>query len=178
MRVFKHVNDINGLLALLDRSIPEKLDAYIIGGANLIAAGILDRETMDIDVISPSVFSASVQRVIEEIARKEGIPSKWINTMPSSDEQFLTDGWKRRSKLFFEGNRLRVFLLGRADMLGLKLAAAIDRAKADADDILAMNPTNEEWEFGRTWARNYDANPNWPNLIDQLIKELRERQRG
>ncbi|MFH1016822.1 MAG: hypothetical protein V1798_01415 [Pseudomonadota bacterium] len=63
--------------------------------------------------------------------------------------------------------------------ISTKIAAAFDRrAEKDVQDILAINPTDEEWEFARVWARNYDANPAWPSLIDQLVTELKERQRG
>jgi len=94
------------------------------------------------------------------------------------DAQFLAPGWKERCSIFYEGTHLKALLLGRKDMLGLKIAAAFDRKKDDANDILAMNPSEEEWAFGREWARNYDANPDWPALIDRLVEELKVRQRG
>jgi hypothetical protein len=74
------------------------------------------------------------------------------------------------------GKRLVVFCLGRPDILGLKLAAAIDRQAAkDVNDILELRPTPEEWEFARTWAREYDGHPDWAGLVDALVRELREK---
>ena len=62
-------------------------------------------------------------------------------------------------------------------MVGLKLTAALDRAVPDVQDLMDMNPTDEEWEFARLWARAYDANVDWPAAIDKLVTELKDRQR-
>ena len=99
--------------------------------------------------------------------------------MPSMDFRFLAEGWRERSSLFFRGEHLKVLCLGRKDILGMKIAAAFDRrAEKDVQDILAINPTDEEWEVARKWARDYDANPDWPKLIDDLVVELKEMQHG
>lgn len=176
--MLKRAEDLRRLLGLLDAAIHESLEVYLIGGANLIAQNLIHRETLDIDVIVPPEFPPTVQKAVKEIAANEKIPNKWINTMPSSDARFLTPAWKERCSLFYEGHWLRVLLLSRKDMLGLKIAAAFDRKKRDAEDILEMDPTEEEWAFGHEWARNYDGNPDWPKWIDELVKELKAKQRG
>ncbi|HLG19813.1 MAG TPA: DUF6036 family nucleotidyltransferase [Bdellovibrionota bacterium] len=176
--MIKNIEALRRLLGLLDMSIHEPLEVFLIGAANLIARELLSRETMDIDVIVPPEFPRHVQEAVARIAVKEKIPPKWINTMPSRDARFLAPGWKERSSLFYEGEYLRAFLIGRKDMVGLKIAAAFDRQRSDAEDLIAMNPTGEEWAFGQEWARNYDANPDWPRLIDELVAKLKERQRG
>ena len=175
--MIKHAEELRRLLDLLDSEIGNPLEVFVIGAANLIARDLLARETMDIDVIVPPEFSSEVLAAVARIAANETSPPKWINTMPSRDARFLAPGWRVRSSVFFAGKRLHVFLLGRKDMVGLKIAAAFDRQRSDADDLLAMNPTDEEWAFGREWARNYDTNPDWPRLIDELVAALKERQR-
>lgn len=175
--IFSSKKDIIDLLEELDSKLTEELEAWIIGGANLIAQGLIDRGTQDIDVIIPPSFSEQINNAIHSIAKNHDIHETWINTMPSSDAKFLDEGWKERSALFFKGKLLSIHLIGRKDIIGMKLAATLDRER-DAEDLLAMNPTDEEWEFGRKWAREYDANPNWPALIDQLVLELKKRQDG
>jgi hypothetical protein len=175
--MLKSAQELKRLLELLDRRIDEPLEIYLIGGANLAAQELLDRETMDIDVIIPPEFPPKVQAAIREIAVEEELPPKWINTMPSRDARFLSPGWEERYSDFYEGKNLRVFLLGRKDMIGLKIAAAFDRKKEDVRDLFAMNPTEEEWEFGRKWAREYDASPDWPKLIDAFVEKLKRGER-
>ncbi len=176
--MIKGQDHLRRLFGLLDAAMKEPLEIYLIGAANLIAQNVLTRETHDIDVIVPPEFPSDVREAVAKISQAEKIPPKWINTMPASDARFLAAGWKERVSLFYEGRRLRVNLLGRKDMVGLKIAAAFDRQRFDADDLLAMNPSEEEWAFGQAWARNYDANPEWPRLIDELVSKLKERQRG
>lgn len=170
--------ELRRLFGRLDERLMNPLSIYVIGGANLIAFGISQRHTQDVDVISPQKLSTDVIEHIENIAREESLESDWINTMPSRDEPFLALGWKERSVSFFSGSKLQVYLLGRKDMVGLKLAAALDRQNPDMDDLLVMRPTDEEWEFGRLWARNYDANADWPELIDTLVLNLKEKKNG
>lgn len=178
MNTLSSKEQLKQLLSDLDGRVRERIDLYIIGGANLIAGGFQGRETKDIDVISPPRFSQEFLKAIQYIAGKEGMEPDWLNTMPSRDERFLADGWKKRAILFYAGKYLKVFMISRIDMVGLKLAATLDRVDPDLEDLLIMNPTEEEWEFGRQWARQYDANPDWPEAIDRLVEELKRRQGG
>jgi hypothetical protein len=164
------------LFKLLDQRLIQRLEVYAIGAANLIAQRFLQRQTQDVDIISPPELSPEVQVLIRQIGTEHELNLKWLNTGPARDERFLSPGWKDRSTLFFKGKHLSVWLLGRADMLGLKLAAALDRTLPDEQDILAMNPTKDEWEIARLWARAYDANVDWPIAIDRLVRELQDRQ--
>jgi len=185
--------DLNRLLKLL---LENKFEFVLIGGYASVLYGS-SQTTRDVDICM-EINSNVILRLRSVLSpfrpwhrqtpkkltflehpsdiAEEKLPSKWINTMPSRDEQFLAPGWRERLTVYYEGNHLRVFLIGRKDMVGLKIAAAFDRQRFDADDLLAMNPTPEEWAFGQEWARNYDANPDWPQLIDELVENLKERQ--
>ncbi len=165
------------LFEAFDKRLDEPFELYAIGGANLLAQGLVDRPTEDVDVISPPVLPERIDKLIQEIARRFGLALEWLNTGPSRDERFLSKGWKERCSTFFQGEKLTIHLLGRKDMVGLKLTAALDRAVPDVQDLMDMNPTDEEWEFARLWARAYDANVDWPAAIDKLVTELKDRQR-
>jgi hypothetical protein len=119
------------LFKLLDQCLIQELEVYAIGAANLIAQRLLQRQTQDVDIISPPELSPEVQALIRQIGTDHELNLKWLNTGPARDERFLSPGWKDRSTLFFKGKHLSVWLLGRADMLGLKLAAALDRTLPD-----------------------------------------------
>ena len=79
--MLKSADGLRRLLILLDATIYEPLEVFLIGGANLIARDLIDRETLDIDVIVPPEFPPAVQEAVKEIATKEKIPAKWINTI-------------------------------------------------------------------------------------------------
>jgi len=169
---FSAVHDLELALSALDEMLKSALDVYLIGGAAVIAHGVQGRGTMDIDAIFPESFPEEVEEQIGRVGLKLRLPDHWFNTMPSRDLRFLRSGWRDRSITVFHGKRLFVRALGRADLLGLKLAAALDRREPDRSDILALKPTDEEMEIARLWAREYDANPDWPDAIDHLAKEI------
>lgn len=166
---------LSNLFKELDCLIEDKIDVYVIGGANLIAQGINNRTTMDIDVIYPETFSSALEDTIVQIAKQKGLDEKWMNTGPSRDAKYLNDGWIERSTLFFNGKSLNVWMVHREDMICLKLTAALDRQIPDQVDLLMMKPSDSEWEVARLWAREYDGNPSWPKLIDDLVIELKEK---
>lgn len=172
------IQKIKKLFSLLDQRLNEPLECYLIGGANLLAQGITTRATEDIDAVFPSYFSKHIKQHIESIALEYGLLPNWFNTMPSMDEKFLNEHWKERSILFFSGNNLNIWLLNRVDILGMKIAAALDRQKQDRHDILSINPSDEEWEIARQWARKYDGHPDWAGLIDNLVEELKGLQKN
>ena len=87
---FSSKNDVLSLLKELDKALENSLEIYIIGGANLIAQGFIQRATHDIDVILPPQFSEDVLRQIDHIADEHHIEKNWINTMPSRDAPFLS----------------------------------------------------------------------------------------
>jgi len=176
--MFTSGTELIRLLKRLDEALVHSLEVYLVGGANLLARNLISRGTMDMDVIWPEEFSQEVIEAITSIAREERVYDKWINTMPSSDAQFLTKGWKKRCDMFFSGEHLTVLLVSRKDIVGLKIAAAMDRDRDDARDLLEMKLSEEEWDFGHRWARNYDGNPDWAGQIDLLVEELQRKQRG
>jgi len=178
LRPFSDADDLDRALGALDEMLRSFLDVYLIGGAAVIAHGVHDRGTMDIDAIFPESFPAEVEEQIARVGAKLRLPDHWLNTMPSRDLRFLRSGWRERSITVFRGKLLHVQALGRTDLLGLKLAAALDRREPDRSDILALRPTDDEMEGARLWARAYDTNPDWPDTIDRLVKEILDELKG
>lgn len=163
------------LFRQMDAELTEPLEIYVAGGANLLSQGVPRPATEDVDVIFPLDLPEHVLKVVERLAAKHRLTQQWMNTKPAFQFAYLSRGWKKRALLFFKGRRLRVFMLGRRDMLGLKLAAAVERT-IDQKDLLAMNPVDKEWEAARKWARNYPANPGWKQLVDSVVEKLKRQQ--
>jgi hypothetical protein len=169
-------NNINNLFELFDELLGQSLEIFIAGGSNLLARGINNRVTLDIDVICPENLPEAVMKSVQQFAQSEGLSNDWLNTTCSRDLRFLDKDWKSRAELYFAGKHLRVWLLGRKDMLALKLAAAVDRGEPDYSDIIKLKPTKEEWAFALEWAKQYDGNPDWPRAIEEIAKTIREAQ--
>ncbi|HEX9887605.1 MAG TPA: hypothetical protein VGA70_13995 [Longimicrobiales bacterium] len=76
------------------------------------------------------------------------------------------------------GGGLDVGLVGRRTLINLKLFAAVDRGPRSVhlQDLVALNPTEEELEGAAAWVFIQDAAPEWPSLVNEVIEHV-ERSR-
>ncbi|MCS3856574.1 DUF6036 family nucleotidyltransferase [Salinibacter ruber] len=162
----------------------------IVGGASLNLAGLVDRATDDVDVIAraeedeggpilipPDPMPDALMAAVQRVARDFGLPSGWLNTavanqwetsLPPSLKENLT--WHR-----FGG--LRVGVAGRRPLIALKLLAAVDQGGPQSvhyQDLVRLNPTEEELEEARGWATSEDPSPIVADHIDQVIRHVRD----
>jgi hypothetical protein len=152
-----------------------KFEAVVIGGSALSILGIITRETKDVDVLDPQIpelilaaskeFATSFK--IEETSLKEN----WLNSGPESLRRYLRPRWQARLVPLFNGSSIKFQTLGRIDFIGTKVLAFCDR-EFDLKDCLAMKPTRSELLEIMPWVQSYDANPSWPNYVEEKIKNL------
>ena len=66
---------------------------------------------------------------------------------------------------------------GRRPLIALKLLAAVDQGGTQSvhyQDLVRLDPTEEELEEAREWARSEDSSPIVARHIDQVIKHVRK----
>lgn len=150
-----------------------RFEGIVIGGAALNLQGIVQRPTKDCDVLEPSVPAdvAAAARAFAELQRKQGNArdDHWFNDGPGSLAEVLPVGWRSKVASIFEGRSLRLFTLGREDMLRSKLFALCDRG-IDLPDCLALAPTHAELDAVRPWLELQDANPDWPEHVQRNLR--------
>jgi hypothetical protein len=140
----------------------------IIGGSGLIAAGLGDRATRDVDVVAfvqdgELVSAAPFPQVLEDaavrVANDFGLTSSWLNHGPTSLLDFgLPDGFEDRMTTLDYGPGLRASFASRVDQVHLKLYAFADRREPrDEADLRRLEPTAEELSAASTWARTHNA---------------------
>lgn len=167
----------------------EEVSIVIVGGTSLNLSGIVDRTTDDVDVIAraeteegevtlirPDPMPKVLEEAIQRVARDFSLSSKWLNTavgnqwetsLPPSLQEDLT--WQR-----FGG--LRVGVAGRRPLIALKLLAAVDQGQQSVhyQDLVRLDPTEEEFEEARAWAETEDPSPTIAKHIDQVIRHVRD----
>ncbi|MDI9411519.1 MAG: hypothetical protein QM519_08295, partial [Bacteroidia bacterium] len=99
--------------------------------------------------------------------------TRWVNLGASGLLRFgLPRGLEQRWRVHVVGPRLTLLLPGRADLVALKLFAAVDpvprRQPIHKADLEAMSPTRLELESSIDWLLTI------PDPNDQLRAELRE----
>lgn len=156
---------------LLLQDVP-RVEFVVVGGAALILQGLADRVTADVDVVG--IWNAADGRLVvleelppvvaacaEEVAASSvggGASRQWLNRGPSSLAAVgLPNGFEARLVRREFGDRLVLHLLGREDLIALKLYAAADggrRADLHEADLRRLGPRFEELDAAITWIRS------------------------
>ena len=93
---------------------------YIVGGAAMAMAYGSDRFTHDIDALILDNHTA-VTRAVEEVARRRGLPTSWLNEQATA---YMPKGDDVHSRVVFDHPGLRVTAASPERMLAMKVRAA------------------------------------------------------
>ena len=149
-----------------------KFESIIIGGAALLVMGLINRATRDVDCLDPEI-DKRIKVASIEFARMEGIDENWLNNGPLDLKRDLPTGWKNRVVEIYQGKSIKLYSLGRMDLLRTKLYAYCDRQQ-DLKDCISLTPTDNELEEIKLWLIERDANPVWPEHVENSLEVLRE----
>lgn len=153
-----------------------RFHTVIIGGAALIAMGVITRATKDVDCLFPEIPDA-IKQASRDFARENptlDLPDNWLNNGPMSLADDLPEGWRERLVEVYTGQAIVLQTLGRTDLLGTKLFALCDRLE-DWADCIALAPTAEELDACLPWVTARDGNAFWPEHVENTFAALAER---
>ena len=144
------------------RALGEQLDAaneqfelVVIGGSGLLALGLIERATRDVDIVAllregelvdPRPLPPALVEARDRVGRDFGLASDWLNAAPSSLLDFgLPAGFASRLERRDYGPALTVWLASRLDQIHLKLYALADQGPGKHEaDLRALEPTRDE----------------------------------
>lgn len=162
----------------------------ICGGSALNLLKLNVRTTRDIDLLGeamvgpenielivPEGFPPNVQLCIDEVAQSNSLPANWVNLGPVRIAKYgLPQNYKQRLTEFSIGSHLTLYVIGRVDLIALKLYAAGDdlspRQAVHLGDLKIMAPTYEELEFSLEWLRNLPDYDKLKPAIESILEEL------
>lgn len=133
-------------LATLGRHAREPVSLVLGGSAALILSKELRRPTDDGDVVASEPEIGNLQELIRNVADREGLPPGWLSGSIQSYTHVLPKDYERRLVSLPSFGHLRVRLLGRPDVILMKVYGM--RAR-DVEDLRAIRPTTEELVFVR-----------------------------
>ena len=158
-------------------------DLVVVGGTALLALGLTDRATRDVDLVAirdgdalvaakplPEDLVAARNRV----ARDFGLPPEWLNDGPASLLDFdLPQGFLDRVSRRTYGPALSVSFASRIDQIHFKLYAMVDQGPGKHEqDLQAMNPTPEELLAAARWSRTHDPSEGHLEMLRQALTHL------
>lgn len=146
----------------------EQLELVVIGGSGLLALGLIDRTTRDVDVVAlrrgdqlvdPRPLPQALLDARDRVAGDFGLAEDWLNAAPASLLDFgLPAGFVERLERRDYGPALTVWLASRVDQIHLKLFALADYAPGSKHDLdlRRLDPTREELVDAARWAITQD----------------------
>jgi hypothetical protein len=165
----------DGLVTIL-QALEEQLRArgivvhlVVIGGSGLLAMGLGDRPTEDVDVVAflqedrlvpAQAFPPELDEAARRVAADFGLKPAWLNPGPTRLLEIggLPSGFVERLTTRAYGEALRISFASRFDQVQLKLYALADRQEPrDELDLRRLEPTEEELRAGAAWARTHNA---------------------
>jgi hypothetical protein len=156
----------------------------VCGGSALLALGLVQRTTKDVDVLAgvdgsaglvdPRAFSATLQAVAEEVGAQLGLLPGWLNAAPADQVLMgLPEGFLARLIRRDYGPRLTIHFPDRFDLIHLKLFAVIDQGPGrHVPDLLALRPSEEELFAAARWVPTQDSGGVFPRLVKEALVHL------
>lgn len=161
----------------------ERFELVVIGGSGLLALGLIERSTRDVDLLAlragnelssarplPSVLEAARDRV----ARDFSLPTDWLNAGPTELlELGLPEGFIDRLERRDYGDSLTVYFASRYDQIHFKLYALVDQGPGKHEaDLRALSPTGEELLAAAHWSRSHDPSEGYAQMLRDVLTHL------
>lgn len=146
----------------------ERFELVVIGGSGLLALGLIDRTTRDVDLVAlresgdlvdPRPLPQRLLDARDRVAGDFGLAENWLNAAPANLLDFgLPAGFEYRLERRDYGPALVVWLASRLDQIHFKLYALSDHAPGSKHDLdlRALAPTREELSAAARWAITHD----------------------
>jgi hypothetical protein len=162
----------------------ERYELVVIGGSGLLALGLVERTTKDVDIValrsgdelgSADPLPAGLRAARDLVARDFSLPTDWLNPGPTQLLDLgLPDGFIDRLERRDYGDALVVYLASRYDQIHFKLYAAVDEGgpgKHEAD-LRALAPTEAELIAAARWSRSHDPSPGFAKDLRGALEFL------
>lgn len=161
----------------------ERYELVVIGGSGLLALGVIERSTRDIDIVALRIdddlegadpLPEGLRVARDRVARDFSLPAEWLNPGPTDLlELGLPDGFIDRLERHPYGEGLVVYLASRYDQIHFKLYALVDQGPGKhEEDLRALSPTEVELIAAAKWSRSQDPSEGYALMLHQALTHL------
>jgi len=162
----------------------EQFELVVIGGSALLALGLIERTTRDVDIValrsgedleSADPLPEALRAARDLVARDFSLPPRWLDPGPTKLLEFgLPQGFAKRLERRDYGPGLVVYFASRLDQIHFKLYAAVDEGGPGKheSDLRALAPTAAELVAAARWSRSHDPSPAYAQELRGALKFL------
>jgi hypothetical protein len=179
----ERADELLGALGEQLEAAVQPFDLVVIGGSALLALGLVERTTRDVDVLAiagpvglvpadplPSALAQARDRVAQDF----GLPTDWLNPGPTELLRFgLPDGFLSRVETRTYGPSLTIRYASRFDQIHFKLYAMVDQGAGRHEaDLRALDPTADELVAAARWTRTHDPSEGFRQELVAALAHL------
>jgi hypothetical protein len=161
----------------------ERYELVVIGGSGLLALGLIERSTRDVDLLalrsgdkldSAEPLPKKLAAARDRVARDFSLPTDWLNAGPTELlELGLPEGFIDRLERRDYGDSLTVYFASRYDQIHFKLYALVDQGPGKhEDDLQALSPTEKELLAAAHWSRSHDPSEGYAQMLRGVLTYL------
>lgn len=158
----------------------ERFELVVIGGSALLALGLVERTTRDIDIVAlrsgeelraADPMPEGLRAARDLVARDFSLSTEWLNPGPTDLLTFgLPEGFIDRLQRRDYGGGLTVYLASRYDQIHFKLYAAIDQGPGKHEaDLRALAPTKGELLAAARWSQTQDPSEGYTRVLRDAL---------
>lgn len=177
------VNELLGALADQLTAAGHRYELVVIGGTGLLALGVTDRATRDVDVVALRTSAGltkadplprAIVAARDRVSRDFDVPADWLNAGPAGlIDLGLPEGLLDRVETSRFGEGLVVHFASRFDQIHFKLYALVDQgAGKHEQDLRALDPTPEELVRAACWTRTHDPSQGFRRMLEETLNHL------
>jgi hypothetical protein len=177
---------VNELLAALGEQLAAAGRPYelvVIGGSALLALGMIDRATRDIDLLAlrtgdelrrPDPLPTGLVTAAERVGRDFGLPRDWLNAGPASMLDLgMPAGFVGRLEERRYGPALTVHFASRIDQIHFKLYALVDQGPGRHEsDLRHLHSSEQELIAAARWTRTHDPSPGFRDGLERVLRHF------
>ncbi|TMK58565.1 MAG: hypothetical protein E6G51_02100 [Actinobacteria bacterium] len=161
----------------------EHYELVVVGGSGLLALGIIERSTRDVDILAlrseeglgrAKPLPSGLQAARDRVARDFSLPPEWLNSGPTDLlELGLPEGFVDRLERNDYGSGLTVYFASRYDQIHFKLYALVDQGPGKhEEDLHALAATEDELLAAAGWSRSHDPSPGFAQVLRDVLQHL------
>ena len=149
---FKILENLELLSEWLRVKYPDDTFELVVVGGAAMALDEFKDQTRDIDLILPEILPAALKEGIAHVSKAKRLPPEWINSNAANilkklrPTKGLPEYFNETSRTIDIGDNLKITLIGRQALIGMKLLASTPSYTKHTDDIRSLNPRKKEIE--------------------------------
>lgn len=178
-----NVDELLGALGEQLAFAGERYELVVIGGSGLLALGVIERSTRDIDIVAlradgdlgrAEPLPEGLRAARDRVARDFSLPTEWLNPGPTDLIEFgLPEGFADRLERRDYGKGLVAYFASRYDQIHFKLYALVDQGPGKhEEDLRALSPTEEELIAAAVWTTSHDPSEGYAQSLRAALAHL------